>query len=55
MAQLAADLKKTQQHQNEYQKTYQTTQTELQELQIQLNIINKDHQTILQQIQNQNI
>ena len=33
VAQLTADLKKTQQHWDEYQKTYQTAQTGLQELQ----------------------
>ena len=53
MAQLTADLEKTQQHQNEYQKAYQTAQTELQKLQTQLNIMNEDHQAILQQIQDQ--
>ena len=53
MAQLAADLEETQQHQNEYQKTYQITQTGLQELQTQLDIMNEDHQITLQQIQNQ--
>ena len=51
MAQLAADLEETQQHQDEYQKAYQTAQTELQELQTQLNIMNEDHQATLQQIQ----
>ena len=51
VAQLAADLKETQQHQNKYQKIYQITQTELQELQTQLNTINKNHQTTLQKIQ----
>ena len=55
VTQLTADLEETQQHQNEYQKVYQTAQTELQELQIQLNIMNENHQTTLQQIQNQNI
>ena len=55
MAQLAADLKETQQYWDEYQKTYQTAQTGLQELQTQLNIINEDHQVTLQQIQNWDI
>ena len=54
MAQLTTDLEKTQQHQDEYQKAYQTAQTGLQELQTQLNIMNEDHQATLQQIQNQN-
>ena len=55
VAQLAADLEETQQHQDEYQKVYQTAQTELQKLQTQLNIMNKDYQAILQQIQDWDI
>ena len=55
VAQLTADLKKTQQHQNKYQEVYQTVQTELQELQTQLKIMNEDHQATLHQIQNQDI
>ena len=55
VVQLITNLKKTQQHWDEYQKAYQTIQTELQELQTQLNIMNENHQITLQQIQNQNI
>ena len=55
VAQLATDLEETQQHWDEYQKAYQTSQTQLQELQTQLNIINENHQATLQQIQNQDI
>ena len=51
VVQLAADLEETQQHQNEYQEAYQTAQTELQELQTQLDTINEDHQATLHQIQ----
>ena len=43
VAQLTADLKKTQQHQNNYQNAYQTAQIKLQKLQTQLNIINENH------------
>ena len=51
VAQLTMNLKETQQHWDEYQEAYQTAQTELQELQTQLNIMNEDYQVILQQIQ----
>ena len=54
VAQLAADLEETQQHQNDYQEAYQITQTGLQKLQTQLNTMNENHQVTLQQIQNWN-